>query len=203
MTLEEFIDHYDYLLDKEDTKLICEKAISQLSHTGRELLCDLLKEEDVDILKHLRSEYTDVILFDIFTDITDVEEQINENITIHINDPIFENVAIYKIVKYLAGEGCKQLGQGYQIGMYSQDPDEFAANHDRITAFIYIGEGFISFRLQIVDSYEHNFEMDKLIDDSLFIHYPKIGCGFNLNAIKKELNDFVLNIIHLIKQKFN
>jgi hypothetical protein len=50
-----------------------------------------------------------------------------------------------------------------------------------------------------MDNYQHSFEMDKLIDDSLFIHYPKIGCGFNLNAIKKELNDFVLNIIHLIK----
>lgn len=201
-TLEQFIDTYSTQLDKEDTKTICEQASKGLSKEDLETLLEMLKDEGVNIFKHLDTQtYTTVVPFDIFTNMVDVEEELNDSILTEVSvDSIQQAPDFREVLKYLIDSGVNQLGA--KIGPFCNWHQIFSVECESAKVHFYFLEPEKFIQLEITDAQGYVFQLNKPIPDELFIYYKNIGCAYDLMELVRFRDIFLSDFYNLIDNKF-
>ena len=202
MTIEQFIEKYENLLDSKplDTKHLCIAILSDLSDVYTYDFTQMLLESNVDILSWLKSDFKEVKCFNKDYPVFKFDDYLIENAFVTLDEDFYSNYSLFSVINLLddAKANLNLRNNRYTMPVRSFTNAKFKSGC--ISIFRDDSSSppcTIVLRLQADD--QTVYELEQSIPTNILRYLPGIGFGLNLRELRQLIVDLDDKIKRLIQ----
>lgn len=199
-SLDKFIDEYENVINIQDTATLATGMSTYLSEEDLRTFKDMLQDEGVDILKHLRGRYETINYINRNVDIIDLENKLFDTFNYELNIPQQNNNA-RRFAEWIDTMRSK-TGFNSISGTSIDASNLIGKIHNlRLIPYLYRTKLFIM--LVIGDAKNQTTQLLYPLGDDIINIWPRIGYGLNIRSLEltfQRLQMFLNSFIEMYEE---
>lgn len=199
-SLDKFIDEYENVINVQDTATLATGMSTYLSEEDLRTFKDMLQDEGVDILKHLRGRYETINYINRNVDVIDLENKLFDTFNYELNIPQQNNNA-RRFAEWI--DTMRNKTGFNSISGTSIDASNLIGKIHNLRLIPYLYRTKLFIMLVIGDAKNQTTQLLYPLGDDIINIWPRIGYGLNTRSLEltfQRLQMFLNSFIEMYEE---